>query len=187
VNYIRISDPGAIKIRTKISNGEWGDTFRGSVYYSKGLKNNGSHFFNLLESWLGKFKTHTLIRKGRVWNDEDPEPFFLAAFENGEVVFIPVWEEVFSHYSIELLSPAGRLFYSDGGNNITWQPLVEDSHFKGYRKLSSEAEYIGNDLQRYQLNVADQLAMALNGQPAHICTGEQALLTLKNIDTITNF
>lgn len=187
VNYMRRSDPGAIEIRDRIQKGSITAPIKGVAWYSKGFLHNGSHFFNLLEFWLGKYQRSTVMSNGRLWQDQDPEPDIYVEFERGNITFLAAWEEAFSHYTIELLSPSGRLRYERGGEYITWQSTQSDPNFSGYTILNEQPEIIGNSMDRYQWHVADQLARALGGRAASICSGREGLTTLEYMNQIINF
>ena len=104
-----------------------------------------------------------------------------VSFERGEITFLAGWEEAFSHFEIELFSPNGRLRYGSDTRHINWQSTKADERFAGYTALSSEIEEIPTMRERYQFQVADQLALFLKGEPAHLCTGADALRTLTNM------
>lgn len=184
VNYMRRSDLGVIEIKDRISKGLIAGPFKGVVWYSKGFLHNGSHFFNLLEFWLGDYQSSKVISEGRLWNGQDPEPDIFVEFELGSINFLAAWEESFSHYTIELLSHSGRLRYEKGGELITWQATHADPSFQGYTILSDPPEIIPNSMDRYQWHVAEQLACALEGKPASICTGREGLKTLECMNQI---
>lgn len=183
VNYMRRSDPGVIEVQKRIQSGRIASPVKGIAWYSKGLLNNGSHFFNLLEFWLGSYIKNSMLSPGRSWNDHDSEPDFTVEFEKGRVIFMAAWEECFSHYTIELLSTAGRLRYDKGGEIITFEGIQPDANFSGYTILS-DTETIGNEMYRSQWNVVDQLSNALQDRPASICNGIEALHTLEAINQI---
>ena len=184
VNYMRRADPGAIEVKRRIENEEIVLPFKGVVWYSKGFIHNGSHFFNLLEFWLGSFMKFTIIKPGRLWDNLDPEPDVEVEFESGSVIFRAAWEEAFSHYTIELLSQSGRLRYEQGGESIAWQSTHSDANFSGYNILNIKPELIANGMNRYQWHVFDQLAASLAGKSTTLCTGRQALTTLEAISQI---
>ena len=184
VNYMRRSDPGTIEIRRRIMGGEFGVRFKGVAWYSKGFLHNGSHFFNLLEHWLGPMRSSVVLNPGRLWDDTDPEPDVQVTFERGDVVFLAAWEEAFSHYTIELLSPSGRLRYERGGELIQWQPTEPDPHFHSYTVLSEKPETMSSGMDRYQWHVAEQLARALDGHDAQLCSGVDALRTLESMTRV---
>jgi len=183
VNYMRRSDPAVIEIRRRLANGEIAGPIKGICWYSKGFLNNGSHFFNLLEYWLGPMQCAQVIAAGRLWDDIDPEPDVQVSFRDGSVMFTAAREEAFSHYSIELLAANGRLRYEQGGRQVEWQPVVS-SVFKGYNTLSTDAEVLPTGISRYQWQVTDQMAAALAGLDNQLCDGRQALATLESMHAI---
>ena len=186
VNYIRRADYGAIEIKRRIEFGEIVSPIKGVVWYSKGFLHNGSHFFNLLEFWLGAFVNAKILNHGRLLNYKDSEPDVQVEFERGKVIFISAWEEAFSHYTIELLSKSGRLRYDKGGELITWQLSHEDPNINGYKILKDIPETISNDMSRYQWHITDQLHNAISAKPHTLSTGNQSLTTLEAMNKIIN-
>jgi predicted dehydrogenase len=185
VNYMRCSDPGVLEVKRRIQIGQIKSPVKGVVWYSKGLLNNGSHFFNLLEFWLGPYVKSSKISSGRPVGKHDSEPDFVVNFEKGQIVFMSVWEEAFSHYTVELLSTSGRLRYDKGGELITFEGTHADEFFSGYTILANE-EIIHNEMYHSQWNVVDQLSNALQNRPYSICSGVDALNTLEAIEKIIN-
>ncbi len=178
VNYMRRSEPGAIEIANRIASGAMGSDLKGLAWYSKGLAHNGSHITNLLEFWLGEPTGAQIIDTGRRISDKDAEPDFQVDYQRGSVVFLAAKEENFSHYTIELLSSRGRLFYGSGGKVIQWQPAQRDEVLPDYVYLAPTPETIRSGMDKYQQYVFDELASSLQGRKAHICTGSAALSTL---------
>ena len=186
VNYMRRVDVGVLDVKRRIDAGVLGDPIKGIVWYSKGFLHNGSHFFNLLEFWLGSFVQAQVLDPGRLWDNKDPEPDVSVEFERGRIVFLAAWEEAYSHYTIELLSPSGRLRYEQGGSSITWQPTYAHPTVAGYRVLQPEPEVIANGMRRNQWHVVDQLANFIARRNHTLCTGAQALVTLEAMQQIIN-
>lgn len=184
VNYIRRTDPGVVEVKRRIDTGEITTPVKVNAWYSKGILNNGSHFLNLLELWLGDIENSTIINPGRLWNNYDPEPDVEVQFDRGTVVFRSAWEESFSHYSIELLSRSGRLRYDKGGEAIEWRRVYADPNFEGYSTLAEQTETIANGMGIYQWHVYQQIYQHVGGAATTLCTGRQALKTLEAIDMI---
>ncbi|MGZ8221952.1 MAG: Gfo/Idh/MocA family protein [Methylobacter sp.] len=184
VNYMRRSDEAVIEVRRRLDSDQIAGPIKGICWYSKGFLNNGSHFFNLLEYWLGPMQQAHVIAPGRLWDGIDPEPDVQVTFRDGSVIFSAAREEVFSHYTIELLAANGRLRYEQGGRHVEWQAAVPAA-LKGYAMLSTETEILASGMNRYQWHVTEQLAAALAGRrDHHLCSGEQALATLESMQTI---
>ena len=184
VNYIRRSDPGAIEIKRRLVAGEIETPVKGVAWYSKGLRHNGSHVFNLLQYWLGSMEGAQVLAPGRLWENADPEPDVRVTFVRGSIVLLAAREEAFSHCTIELLAPNGRLRYERGGQQIDWQAVRPDPNFKGYSTLSAQPETIASGMDRYQWHVAEQLAAAAHGRDCRLCSGVEALATLESLQTI---
>lgn len=184
VNYKRRSDPGAIEVKRLLADGSISCPVKGLAWYSKGLFNNGSHLFNLLQFWLGDVQDFKILQVGRLWNKVDPEPDFLVTFQHGDIYFLAAKEENFSHYTIELVASNGRLRYEQEGDHIVWQRVVTDTTYEGYKILSPVDELIQTEMRRYQWHVVDQIARDIDGYDANVCSGLEALQTLRWLDEI---
>jgi predicted dehydrogenase len=181
VNYMRRSDPGVIEVKRRIDTGLIETPVKGRVWYTKGWLHNGSHFFNLLEYWLGPMMEFKVLKKQHAEDENLVDIDVWVAFERGEMTFLAAWEEAFSYSEIELFSPSGRLRYGSDTHHIDWQAKIPNERFKGYTSLSGDVEEILMTRERYQLQVADQLAFSLKGHTAQLCTGANALKTLINM------
>ena len=179
VNYMRRSDRGVAEIKRRFDEGLIGHPVKGVAWYSKGLFNNGSHFLNLLQYWLGDVTDFRILEPGRLWGALDPEPDVAVFFQLGVVFFLAAREEDYSHYTVELVAGNGRLRYEQGGERIFWQGTAKDATCEGYTILNPVGEAIDTDFARVQWQVVDQLAQALHGRQAKICSGDEALQTLE--------
>lgn len=185
VNYMRRAEPGALEVHRRIQDGRIQSPVKGVAWYTKGLFNNGSHFFNLLELWLGPVRSFTVIDAGQPWDGLDPQPDVRVHFAAGMVDFLAAREECFSHHEITLVAPNGCLRYEGGGSRIRWQPAVPDSNVPGYSVLSSVAEPIPTDSLRTQAHVVEQMAALLRGEHADLCSGAEALRSLEKLISIS--
>ena len=181
-NYMRRCDRAVIEVRRRLLHGEIAGPIKGVCWYSKGLFNNGSHFLNLLQFWLGEVSGFEIIDRGRLWSGHDPEPDLKVRFESGEIYFHAAREENFSYHSVELVAANGRLRYERG--SMSWQPAVADPDNAGYVALSLAGEAIELDAPRLQWFVADQMARDLEGEAASICTGAEGLSTIQMLAQI---
>lgn len=184
VNYMRRSEPGALEVKRRIDCGEISGRLKGLVWYSKGFLHNASHFFNLLQYWLGEVKSFSLINAGRSLPHDDAEPDVRVVFEKGDIVFLAAKDENFSHNTIELIAANGRLRYESGGQRIEWNAVATGANLKSYTFLAEHAEEIPSKLHRYQWHVMEELAIALKNQSAHLCDGVQAFKTINDMHSI---
>jgi predicted dehydrogenase len=186
VNYMRRAEPGAVTVREMLADGRIQSPVKGAVWYSKGARHNGSHFIDLMRFWLGDVTGARVIREGRLWDGNDPEPDFQFEHVRGIVTYLAAREECFSHYTAELIVPNGRLYYAQGGESIQWQPLVSDPEFPGYTVLDAAPRALPGDMRRYQWHVLEQLHAALRGAASTLCTGQDALATLGDVFRVTD-
>ena len=181
VNYIRRSDPGSIKVREMLKKEIFKKPFKGVVWYSKGLKNNGSHFINLLEYWFGEHTVIKNISKGKQYkkiNDYDYD--FTILYKNAEIFFCSSIEESSTYNSIEIMSPTGRLLYENGGEEIFFQKI--NSPKNNY--LEKEKTFLQTNMNKYQYNVLNNLSASIQGKSSFISMGDDALRTLEIVNMI---
>ena len=186
VNYVRRVDKGFLEVKRRFDEDLISTPVKGSVWYSNGFLNNGSHFFNLLEFWLGGLVLAKIVNRGRYCGKNDVEPDVYVEFERGKVMFQAVGEEIPSHYSLEILGPSGRLGYKQGQSDISWQPAKPHPWSSRHTVFRAEPEVIEGGMQRYQWHVADHLARYLDSKSQKLCTGDQALATLEAMHQIIN-
>jgi len=181
VNYMRRSEPGALMVKEKISSLVIQPPIKGFVWYTKGLMNSGSHFLNILELWLGDVKDVNTLSRGELWNELDQDYDFIVKFDLGEVIFSSGREASNTYNSIELMSPAGRLFYENGGETISWHPIISDPLLENYKKISDQPEIIDNKMEQYQYNVYQEISNAMKGKDYNLSHADDALRTLQHI------
>lgn len=173
VNYIRRTDPAVIEIKSMLEAGVIEKPVKAVIRYSKGFLHNGSHFFEMLNYWLGDRISSQVLNAGRQLPTGDSEPDVHVKFKDGDVTFLSSPDEMLSYFSIELLSPNGRLTYEKGGNEINWYPL-EQSSATDVKLIKPEPLSIQSDLLQYQLHVAEHLYRALENKENNLCTGKRA-------------
>lgn len=184
VNYIRRADPGAIEIKRRIESGAIATPVKGVVWYSKGFVHNGSHFFNLLQYWLGAVRDAQIVSAGPSLKDDDAEPDVRVTFARGSILFLAASEEHFSYYCIDLIAPNGRLRYDRGGSVIEWQPATAHPRLRDHFSLSETTELIPSGMDRCQWNVVEELSAGIAGRENHLCTAAEALMTLEEMQRI---
>ena len=112
------------------------------------------------------------------------ENIFKLNFKDVSMIFTATREEFFSHYTIELISPNGRLRYDRGGKLVIWQDRSSNAQGNQAKVLLNNETVIKSNLSKYQKNVVNQLNMVIKGQDSYLCTGEQALELSKDIFSI---
>lgn len=183
VNYIRRADPGVIEVKARLDDGRIASPLKAVVWYSKGLLHNGSHFLDLMTFWLGPVRRWRLIEPGAARGAQDADADVRIVFERGAAIFCAAKEEDFSHYTVEMVAPNGRLRYEQGGR-LAWQAAAAHPTLAGYRQLQAAVEEIANDMDRYQYHVAEQISLALEGKAHILCDGAAGADNIRLLQTI---
>lgn len=182
VNYMRRFDPGVLALKRAIQNGDFGEIYKGTVWYSKGLLNNGSHFVDLLRFFLGDVTQVQLVEKGRKWDGQDPEPDICLHFGNAKVYFLAAREECFSIGEMALVATRGMIRYAERGAVIEVRTTQPDPVYPGYTTLRQERQTIPTDLKRYQWHVLEALYHHLTDNIPLNSDGKSATETLAVIE-----
>lgn len=179
VNYIRATEPGASQLKSWLNNKS---IDKGILWYCKGLFNGASHFLNLLQSWFGEVQHVDQLNFCRWWNSNDPELDFRIHFTHQDkkiqIFVISAKAEQFFHNQIELIGSSGRILYKEGGKSIHYQTLKQDPLLPAYTTLSGPRHF-ETDFNRIQWHVVNHLSRRDSGQSTLLCSGNQALKTLK--------
>ena len=183
VNYIRRSDPGSLKVAELINHKVIQTPLKGIVWYSKGLFNNASHFLNILELWLGPCKNIRVSSEGKSYNNFDKDYDFIAEFEDSKVYFCASLETTSTYNSIELITKSGRLEYKNGGSEIMWYGVTYNKTMDR-SEILKEPIILQKNMNKYQLNVFNELDNALNGRNFSLSSGSDAIETLRNITKV---
>lgn len=182
VNYIRRCLPESLEVKDRIQKNIMKTPMKSIIWYSKGIAHNGAHFINLLEYWFGKAIEIITFDKGREFNNYGFEPLIGIKFDNCEVIMVPAWEEFYSHYTIEIISSSGRLYWNN--EKLIWNSVAKTHNLNEHRYLSNNLEYIKTESNKYQMHVLNALHDAMIGKDSSICNGDEALQTLKTINQI---
>lgn len=184
VNYTRRFDPGVILLKKTIQNGEIGEIYKGTAWYSKGFLNNGSHFVDLLIFLFGEVEQITLLDRGRKWDGKDPEPDVCIRFGKVVIYFLAAREECFSLFDMELIGTQGMIRYTEGGASIEVRQNQSHLDYSGYKILNSEKRIIKSGMERCQWNVLENLNQFLIGKSPLKSDGRSAIETMEVVENV---
>lgn len=185
VNYLRRFEPGVLELKKRIEQKECGEIYKGTLWYAKGILNNGSHYLDLLRYLLGEVEDLVLLDPGRP-GLADPEPDLKITFAGTPVYFLAGREECYSIKELELYGTLGQIKYSQAGEVIVIRKTRSSPIFSGYRILEEQGQPIIADLPRYQLHVLEALYQALLTGSALNSDGDTALETMAVAERIIN-
>ena len=145
INYFRKFIPEYQQMHQRIADQEYGRPLGAHVWYSKGLRNNGSHMIDLLFYLLGSNYDPASLhvyQKVKDYIESDPAIGFTIQFQKDgnpfPVVFQASDERLFSLIEIDLLFEKNRFRIHDFGAGIEQFHIREDQLFPGYRNMETE-------------------------------------------------
>jgi predicted dehydrogenase len=182
VNYFRRFNPAIIKLKEKIENADFGEIYKITAWYTKGIQENGSHFIDLFHFLLGQAKSFEILKTGRRWNNCDPEPDLLIHFDDTDVYIFAGREECYYMGGFELIGTKGMVHYVDG------QPIKmcfsqDDPVYPDYKNLGKKTE-IKNPSEKNIWYTYDNLAEFFKNGTALQSTLRTATSTLKIVEKI---
>ena len=186
VNYIRRCDPSALKIK-KIINYKQKKIknfyAHGTIRYSKGLLENGSHFIDLAIYWFGKINKIEKMKKQKNFDYD-----FILFFEKAKITFLSCNIQNFQNFSIELFLNDSRLRYDHSGNEIFINKIYKHENLQTRNLIMDlNKNMIKSKFLIYQKNVMNEVKkIYYNKKSDQICSGEQALYVLKTVKKISN-
>jgi predicted dehydrogenase len=175
VNYLRRWAPGLVKLRDDIAAGRLGSFIKGTAWYTKGLRNNGSHFLDLATFLLGNLRP--VARLGGV-NDgrtEDPTLDVMVRTDRDcPLYLLAANASAYTIFEADLLFADVRIRLTDSGFRLIRQLVTRSERFDGYSVLGP-AQDSDSGLGQAMLDAVDNIARNLaDGYPL-ASTGRTAL------------
>jgi predicted dehydrogenase len=182
INYIRRFEPGILNIKNILQNKMLGEIYQVVAHYSKGILNNGSHMIDLIIYLIGDIDHFKIIKKGRKWQQEDPEPNIYCQIGNIDLYLLAGREEHCTTFSLEIIGTKAVIKYQHGGRLIKLYNVKKDKLFRDYKFLSTKGRVIPNDYYHYQWHVIDNLYKHLTTAAPLLSNGITAFKTLEIIN-----
>ncbi|MDH3975348.1 MAG: Gfo/Idh/MocA family oxidoreductase [Deltaproteobacteria bacterium] len=158
VNYMRRCEPTVQKLKKDIEDNRFGSFLGGNTYYTRGIRNNASHFMDLYSYLVGKPSSWGVLeRKEKKEANKDPEFDFWISIKNARCVFQSVSSSNFSIGKADFIFENAVIYYDDFGRNITIRAPEDDPQYKGYRRLKHIAEKLESGFVRCQQYVPEHI------------------------------
>jgi predicted dehydrogenase len=179
VNYSRRYDSYLLKIKNFLKKNAK-TRLLCNIYYSKGLLNNGSHFLNLSEYLFGKLIKVKILKRNNFLKDYTIN--FYAKFKYADVNFINT-QNLFTSNYFEIFSD--KYLIRSNQNIIYYYKIEKDKLYNKLDTLSNVKKNltkINPDLVNF--NVVNEVSNFIKGKKSFVCTGKEAVQTMKNLQFI---
>ena len=144
INYTRKCLPFIIDLKLDIDNHKFGKALGLHVYYSKGIKNNGSHIIDLINYLFNgnvDLSSITNISVVDDHNEKDKSFSFSVnySYKNHDfpVIFQALNENYFSLIEFDVIFENARFRFYDFGGKVEIYKNDSDLLFEGYKNLIS--------------------------------------------------
>lgn len=161
VNYQRRFDPTVRALRAAISSGETGKPLAGALWYSKGIRHNGSHGIDTLRFLFGEVRSFGVTGRRIDWKAEDPVVSGHVRFDDVTIQLIGADERCFSLFELDLLFERCRYRFLHSGLSYEISRVKPDPVFPGYQELFPEVSG-KTGLDRALTGALDEIAALLD-------------------------
>jgi len=151
INYFRKYIPFFVNLKDKIKNNVFGKVLGVHIWYSKGLRNNGSHMIDFVNYFFGpKYDVNTIkiIDSINDYSDKDLSiSFSINYYYNNNkfpVILQVANEKCFSLIEFDILFEKARYRIFNSGGKIEIYKVEKNPILKNYKNLVSKEIQISN-------------------------------------------
>ena len=177
VDHQRRFDPLHLKIRNIIQDKKLGEVQQVSFYYTAGIKNTGSHMFDLLRFFFGDIKwIEGIYSKNSSRNAKDPNVDGILKFKSDIIATFQACDvKKYSIFELNCLLESGRIVIKDSGFSADFQITGKSQYFSGYKGLYKvKAPFRLSYKRNFMINAVSHLAGCIRGKQYPISSGEDA-------------
>jgi len=149
-----------------------------SGWYTKGVKHNGSHWFDSLRHLVGEVKWVMAWNRTDV-HIVDPTLDVVMGLENGTIASLRACDaSYFTIFEMEILGSLGRVRLLDSGYQIEYNKVSESKRYSGYNELEITPVEFGNR-KDLMLHAVNDVVLALSTGKPVACSGEDGIQAIK--------
>jgi predicted dehydrogenase len=169
VNYFRRWNSTLQEIVDRLHNGEYGVLRAASIYYQKGILNNGSHAIDMMRWFFGE-PANTAFT-GTAFDDEkDPGLDFVLTFNNGaKAVFTNIPGCNYHLFEIDLLLDKSRISIKQRGQYTQEYSVTPEPYYKTFNIVTETGPLMESAWKYCMKGAIDELAMTVLGDGKVSC------------------
>lgn len=185
IGHQRRFDPLHQEISRIIRERRLGDIQQVNLYYTVGIRNSGSHIFDLLRFFLGDAEwVEAFFSKNVSRRDRDPNLDGIIRMGNGVFVTFQACDvEKYFIFELNFLFDKGRIVLKNSGLTVDYYEVKPSSFFSGYNELESAKCVLKTRYKRNSMvNAIGHLAECVMTKEESLSSGEDGLASLELIE-----
>jgi predicted dehydrogenase len=178
VMYMRRYAQNYRSLKAFLSSGELGQIQAVTGWYTKGVRHNGTHWFDALRYLAGE------VQWVRAWNQVDDNPVdptldVVLGLENGCIASLRACDPAyFTVFEMEIMGSLGRVRILDSGFQIEYSKVTDSKRYSGYKELESSPVSFG-DRKDLTLHAVEDMVASLDTGAQVACTAEDGYQAIR--------
>ncbi|WP_240419851.1 Gfo/Idh/MocA family protein [Paenibacillus periandrae] len=137
-NLSRRYHPVMRKLATDLNLLKWGKVQKIQIKYTRGIRNTGSHIFDLVRWLVGEIVSVNVINRVCTSSDKEQDPTFTFSFQtdnNVEGIAIGYDDQHYYMFEIEIYCESGKIEIKKSGDEIAYYDVGEHPLFESFGYL----------------------------------------------------
>lgn len=186
VGHQRRFDPLHLRIRDIIRRKKLDKVQQVNFYYTAGIKNTGSHMFDLLRFLFGDVKEiEAVYSRNPSHRASDPNLDGILRFKNGILATFQACDvKKYLIFELDCLLQKGRIIVKDAGFSVDYYVTGKNRYFSGYNELCKKKAPFNVAYKRnFMVNAVDHLIKCIREDRQPISSGIDGLKALNLIES----
>lgn len=185
VGHQRRFDPLHINLRGLIENKMFGEVQQVNFYYTAGIKNTGSHMFDLFRFLFGDVEwIEAFFSKNKSGREDDPNVDGLLKFKNGVIASFQACDvKKYLLFELNCFLDKARFILKDSGFKLDFYKAMDSKYFSGYKELLKARPPFGVNYKRnFMVNGVTHLMECIEKGRESVSSGKDGLEALRLVE-----
>lgn len=185
VGHQRRFDPLHIRLKDLIAAKRAGSVQQVNFYYTAGIKNTGSHMFDLLGFFFGDAEwIEAFYSKNSSGNSADPNLDGVIRFKNGIFAAFQACDAgKYLVFELACFLDTAKFILKNSGFSLDFYRAADSGYFSGYKELRAARPPFEADYKRnFMVNAVRHLSGCIKKGKESISSGKDGLAALRLIE-----
>lgn len=172
-------------IKKFIADKKLGRVQQVNFYYTAGIRNTGTHMFDLLRFLFGDAKwVEGMFSKNPSRREKDPNIDGILKFKRGILATFQALDvEKYLIFELDSIFEKGRLVLKNSGFSVDFYVTGESKYYSGYRELrKARSPFRANYKRDFMVNAVRHLVECVKKQKDSVSSGEDGLRALEIVE-----